>query len=103
MVRGIDMDSARQGLAVTTERRAGTMDPILKYYVVMPISLLWALVSIHGGRRGWKCLIHPPLYLKPVYSYVRLQALFGTHVIKNMAVMSGWISLGIAFYVMHYF
>lgn len=77
------------------------MDPNLKYYVVMPLSLLWALVSIHGGRKGWKCLVNPPACLEPVHSHTALKAVFGTDVIKNLAVTTGWISLGIAFYVMY--
>ncbi len=77
------------------------MDPLLKYYVVMPVTLVWALVSIHGGRKGWKCFVEPPTCLESVYSHALLKALFGTDVIKNLAVTTGWISLGIAFYVMY--
>jgi hypothetical protein len=78
-----------------------TMDPLLKYCFVMPISLGWALVSIHAGRKGWKCLVDPPACLEAVHSHALLKAVFGTDVIKNLAVTTGWISLGIAFYVMY--
>lgn len=77
------------------------MDPAVKYYFVMPLSLIWALVSIHAGRQNWKCLVTPPPCLESVRSHVFLKALFGRDVIKNVAVATGWIALGIAFYVMY--
>jgi hypothetical protein len=86
---------------MTGKGRRVIMDPLLKYYCVMPISLMWALVSIHGGRKGWKCFIEPPACLERVHSHALLQALFGADVIRNAALISGWISLGIAFYVMY--
>ncbi len=77
------------------------MDPLLKYYLVIPVSLTWALVWIHGGRKNWKCLAEPPVCLEAVNSHALLKALFGPAVIKNLAVATGWIALGIAFYVMY--
>lgn len=77
------------------------MDPQLKYYIVMPLSLLWAMLSIHGARKDWKCLVDPPACLEPVHRQALLQAMFGPQVIKNLAVTTGWLSLGIAFYVMY--
>ena len=77
------------------------MDPALKYYFVMPISLLWALISIHGVRKEWKCFMDPPVCLDVLSSHALLKALFGKEVIKNVAITTGWISLGIAFYVMY--
>jgi len=78
-----------------------TMDPAFKYYFVMPITLLWALISMLGVRKEWKCFIDPPACLEIVYSQSLLRILFGKDVIKNMAITTGWISLGIAFYVMY--
>jgi hypothetical protein len=78
------------------------MDPLLKYYFVMPVSLIWALIAIHGGRQGWKCLIDPPAGLERVHSHAALKAVFGQEVIRNVAVTTGWVALGIAFYVMYY-
>lgn len=77
------------------------MDPQVKYFFVMPVSLTWALVSIHGARKGWKCLVDPPLCLESLSSHPFLKAVFGTHVMKNVTVATGWISLAIAFYVMY--
>ena len=77
------------------------MDPALKYYLVMPVSLLWALISIQGVRKEWKCFMDPPACLEIVYSQSLLKAVFGKDVIKNVATTTGWISLGIAFYVMY--
>lgn len=77
------------------------MDPQLKYCVVMPLSLLWAMFSIHGARKDWKCLVDPPAWLTPVHSHSLLKTIFGPDVIKNLAVTTGWLSLGLAFYVMY--
>ncbi len=45
--------------------------------------------------------MEPPACLEPVHSHAVLQAVFGTDVIKNLAVTTGWLSLAIAFYVMY--
>ena len=78
------------------------MDPQLKYYVVLPLSILWAFVSIHGGKQGWRCLTDPPASLRILSSHPWLTFIFGARVVKNVTVATGWIALAIAFYVAYY-
>jgi len=78
------------------------MDPYLKYWVVVPLTSLWAFLSIYGGKKGWKWLVDPPEYLAFVYSQAFVKMLFGTDVTRRYTIVTGWICLAIVVWLLFF-
>ena len=72
------------------------MDPYLKYGLLVPLTLLWGVLSAYGGKREWTWLIDPPEALMFVYSQVFVKVCFGKQVTKSYTIVTGWIVIAIA-------
>lgn len=64
--------------------------------LLVPLTLLWGMLSAYGGKREWAWLIDPPEALMFVYSQAFVKVCFGKLVTKSYAIVTGWILIAIA-------
>ena len=66
------------------------LEPNIKYVVVLPLTSLFAVLYIVGGKRRWKWLVDPPEEWGLFYSQSFLKTLLGKELLREVTIWLGW-------------
>ena len=69
------------------------MDPALKYGLLLPFTILVAVICIVGGTRGWKWLVDPPEDLALIYSQSLIKSIYGGAFLRRFTIFAGYFFL----------
>jgi len=79
------------------------LDPAIKYLFVLPVTLLFAVLFIVGGKKRWKWLVDPPEEWALFYSQSLLKILVGKDLLRGVTIFEGWFLVVLSLYILIFY